>query len=469
MLSLVAVCVALRILVATVRITRPRGLDRVRLCVVLATWLGVAVLLGPTARAGSSDAPIGTRRITDPRNPPYYRLLGETDAAQVTLGKAVFSSQWVAAGTPGATRTGVGPLFNAASCDACHSDGTRGRGPTGDGPVPVALVIQLESPAAAVGTERRGDPVYGRVLNTAALDGAAPAEGVVTVRYREIGGYYYPDGTRWRMRVPQYHLVGLNHGPLAPTTVIKPRVAPSLFGVGLLEAVAETAINDEATVARSRGASMIGRFGWQGASLSIRDQTTKAFAREMGLTSGDRPSDDCTPAESDCLRQPNAGSPEVSEELLNALVAFERALAVPESPTQAGDDASEGSRLFADIGCAGCHRQRLPVELPEADGTKVRGVIAPYTDLRLHDLGVEMADENVSGAKVTSRWRTAPLWGLGYRIKTESHPTFLHDGRARSAEEAILWHSGEAAPARHKFIELWRRPREALLRWVESL
>jgi CxxC motif-containing protein (DUF1111 family) len=127
-------------------------------------------------------------------------------------------------------------------------------------------------------------------------------------------------------------------------------------------------------------------------------------------------------------------------------------------------NATLGSELFADIGCAGCHRPQLPVDLHEVNGTKVASVIAPYTDLRLHDLGVEMADENVSGARVVSRWRTAPLWGLGYRLKMESQPTFLHDGRARSAEEAILWHSGEAAGSRGRFVNLGPRSREALVR-----
>jgi CxxC motif-containing protein (DUF1111 family) len=264
-------------------------------------------------------------------------------------------------------------------------------------------------------------------------------------------------------------------------TVIKPRLAPALFGVGLLEAVPETAISEGATGAQTggrgsgeaawhlrQGARMLGRFGWQGDAISIRDQTTKAFAREMGLTSTERPSDDCTPAEPDCLGQRNGGTPEVSEELLEAVVAFQRTLAVPRSPANA-EDASLGSELFSDIGCAACHRPQLPVELPQSNGTRASGVIAPYTDLRLHDLGPEMADESASGVKVTSRWRTAPLWGLSYRMKSEAHPTFLHDGRARSAEEAVLWHAGEAAPARRKFVNLGPRSRQALLRWLETL
>jgi len=381
----------------------------------------------------------------------------------------VFNTRWAPAGTPGVARRGLGPLFNAASCAICHVNGGRGKGPAGDGPAPPALVIQLQAPGAHADTEADGDPVYGRVLNTVAVEGVQ-AEGVVTVRYREIEGRYYPDGIRWRMRVPRYQITGLAHGPLAAQTVIKPRLAPALFGAGLLEAVPAGALGAGAGGGANLpgGARARGRFGWQGESVSIRDQTTKAFAREMGLTTLDVPHDDCTAAEADCLRQPSEGVPEVPTELVDAVVTYVRTLTVPPSPVSARPDAA-GAALFATLGCTGCHKPELPVELTDAAGTKATAVIAPYTDLRLHDLGTGMADENAAGEKVPSRWRTAPLWGLGYRTRTEGHPTFLHDGRARSPEEAILWHSGEAAQARRSFMELWGQPRERLLRWLETL
>ncbi len=96
-------------------------------------------------------------------------------------------------------------------------------------------------------------------------------------------------------------------------------------------------------------------------------------------------------------------------------------------------------------------------------------MIAPYTDLRLHDLGMALADRDAAGVSVPSKWRTAPLWGLGYRLRRESMPTFLHDGRARSVAEAILWHGGEGASARRRFEELDSAQRQALLRWLGTL
>jgi CxxC motif-containing protein (DUF1111 family) len=241
----------------------------------------------------------------------------------------------------------------------------------------------------------------------------------------------------------------------------------------LLEAVPESVIARAETGAPAwrvyRGTRVVGRYGWQGGSVSIRDQTTKAFAREMGLTSPDQPYDDCTPAELDCQRPRNAGSPDVSADTVSAVLAYLSTQPAPESPRRSAEFSS-GLELFTDVGCAACHRPELPIDLPER-GTSAHapGVIAPYTDLLLHDLGIELADQTTTGTRVASKWRTAPLWGLSYRIRYQLSRTFLHDGRARSVEEAVLWHSGEAARARHRFMDLPARKRAALLHWLESL
>jgi CxxC motif-containing protein (DUF1111 family) len=440
--------------------------------------LGAAACIGLNARAQAA-APDAAGGIVQARTPPALRALPAPASAQLAAGRAVYSRHWVPAGAAGVGQ-GLGPLFNADSCAACHGEhGEGGDGPATDGPAPPALVVQLEGPAPASGAEPPGDPLYGHVLNTAAAAGLQP-EGAVTIRYSGTEGQYYPEGFHWRMRVPHYELSGLSRGPLARTTVIKPRLAPPLFGVGLLDAVPAAAIADAAPHVQSgsrrggepawilyRGVRTLGRFGWQGRSLAVRDQTAKAFAREMGLTTSDRPRDDCTPAEADCWQPREASSPEVVDELLDAVVSYVGALAVPESPARAPPD-SPGAELFATIGCAQCHRPELPVELTGADGQRTRAVIAAYSDLLLHDLGAEMADYDASGARVPSRWRTAPLWGLGYRSH-RSGTTFLHDGRARNLEEAILWHSAEGARARHNFVALFPRQREALLHWLEAL
>jgi CxxC motif-containing protein (DUF1111 family) len=438
--------------------------------------------IGATSRAPQASAPtqapadvapIGSQPFTNRRNPPSYRKLSDAEFARYDLGMAVFNTQFVPAGTPNAgRRAGVGPLFNSSSCDSCHNNGAHGRGPTEDGPAPSPLVMQLATTPTKNPTDPEGDPVYGRVLNTISLEGVPP-EGVAMIRYEEVSGHY-PDGSAWSLRAPHYTLTNLRYGPLSPQTIIKPRLAPALFGAGLLDA-ASVDRDPGATASGPAPANQApqdppahGRFGWQASALSVRDQTARAFAREMGLTSADMRSDDCTKAETACQQQPSGGSPEVSDDIFNAVVSFQRWLAVPASPTPHSTPDRDAS-TFTKLGCVGCHQPQLQVALTDDAGKDAPAVIAPYTDLRLHDLGSRLADENVAGKKVTSKWRTAPLWGVGYRMSLERFPTFLHDGRARSPEEAILWHDGEAAVARTHFEQLTAPERKVFLHWLETL
>jgi CxxC motif-containing protein (DUF1111 family) len=413
---------------------------------------------------------------------PLTCSIATAESPELELGRAAFCAQWSIAADPQLPRfAGVGPLFNATSCSTCHVDGAGGRGPAGDGAAPPDLVVQLEAPSADDSAPTKGDPVYGRVLNTTALNGVQP-EGVVMIHYTEREGYYYPSGERWYLRVPHYRIVQLSRGPLAHNTIIKPRLAPPLFGVGLLESVDEAAAIEGAASSRPgkrksageaswqwhQGIRMLGRLGWQAKSYSIRDQTSKAFAREMGLTSNESSGDDCTPAEPDCLRYNNTQPPEVADEIFDAVVAYVRAFAVQAAPAKPAD-SSLGAALFSSLNCDDCHRPSLPVTLPMGPGQSKSASIAPYTDLRLHDLGNEMTDEDASGRTIDTRWRTAPLWGLGQRLHRAGTATFLHDGRARTPEEAILWHGGEAAHSRRKFVDLGPRSRRALLHWLETL
>jgi CxxC motif-containing protein (DUF1111 family) len=415
------------------------------------------------AAAAPVTAPIGSMPYIDHRDQPPYLPLSGAVADQYQLGHAVFNTDFLAPGTPGAgRRAGLGPIFNSASCDECHNEGAHGRGPIFDGPMPNSMVVQLEAssdPATPTpdASDPPGDPVYGRVLSPAAVEGFTP-EGQVVIHYHVIQRTY-PDGTVWTLRQPEYELGRLNYGPLAANIVVKPRLAPALFGLGLLEAVSAPPVRPGP-----------GRFGWQAAALSIRDQTTRALSREMGVTSTDRPVDDCTSAETQCLQERHPQTPEISGELLDALLTFEKWLSVPANPKpQTPVEQAAGLRMFAATGCSACHQPVQPVSLTQPDGRRLSATIAPYTDLSLHDLGPGLADHDLSGAVHPTRWRTAPLWGIGYRLSRESRPTFLHDGRARSVEEAVLWHDGEASVVRERFEHLPREQREQLLKFVGAL
>ncbi len=420
--------------------------------------------LGAAAGAAAPAAPLGSMPYVNHRNPPPYLPLSGPVADAYSLGHAVFNTDFLAVGTAGAgRRAGLGPIFNSASCDECHNEGAHGRGPVLEGPLPNSMVMELEavaetaSAAPSAASDPPGDPVYGHIFSPLAVEGFTP-EGEVLIHYHVIQRTY-PDGSVWTLRQPTYELTQLGYGPVATGSVMKPRLAPALFGLGLL-----------AAVPGQPAQAGPGRFGWQGAALTIRDQTTRALAREMGVTSTDRPLDDCTARQTQCLQQRHAQAPEISGELLDALLTFEKWLSVPQNPAAPDpQQQSAGLKLFTVTGCSGCHRPVQSVALVQADGKPLRARIAPYTDLAVHDLGPGLADRDLAGAVHPTRWRTAPLWGMGYRLSRERFPTFLHDGRARSVEEAVLWHDGEAAVVRERFEHLPRVRREQLLKFVGTL
>ncbi len=400
-----------------------------------------AVLLASIAcGTEGAAAEFGRQEFKDSRNPPPLKALISDQQDRFDLGHAIFNTQFVPAGTEGAARRdGLGPLFNAAACDACHNEGAHGRGPTGNGLLPASVVVQLS-----------GDVSYGRTFNTAAIAGCVP-EGQVAVTFIERSGRY-PDGESWHLRVPQYVFSDLAHGPLEAHTIVEPRIAPALFGVGLLAAVAPEAA---------------GRFGWQGSTKTVREQTARAFSRDMGLTNPVVATDDCTALEVACRGAPSGGDPEISEEFLADVVEFQEMLAVPAALSLPESIAMPMRKLFAQLGCASCHQ---PTQAAKVQGRPDPAVtIGPYSDLRLHELGVDLDDRRVDGRPVATRFRTAPLWGMGYRLQHEMFPTFLHDGRARSLEEAILWHGGEAEKARRRFEATVALSRDALLRWLATL
>lgn len=421
--------------------------------------LAALVAAAACGGAAASSAADGYAGFADARNPPPYAPLDATERERYDLGHTLLNTHWVPAGTPSAgRRDGLGPLFNAASCDACHNNGARGQGLDKDGAAPAALVVQLRR--AGERNADIADPGYGHALNIGALDGFTP-EADVQVRYVERGGAY-PDGTRWTLREPRYELRALSAGPLAADTVIAPRLAPQLFGAGLLERVPDSELRTNAARGGGRLSRLpdgrIGRFGWQATTATVEDQTATALSREMGLSSPLIGHDDCTERQRACRAAPSGGTPEVSPEFMQAFAAFQRHLAVPRTPMAARDESAR----FAALGCAACHRASVPVE-------RVPGIatITPYTDLLLHDLGTGLADRRADGRIEPSAFRTAPLWGLGHAARRPL--ALLHDGRARSVEEAILWHDGEARAARRRFERLDADARRALLAWVTSL
>jgi len=306
----------------------------------------------------------------------------------------------------------------------------------------------------------RGDADYGFVLNGSAIKGFRP-EARVLIAYRNRVEKL-ADGASVELREPRYRVDQLEGPKLAPDTVLMPRLPPLAMGDGLLELVPATELErvarEEATVGID-GRRGLGRFGWQASEPTVASQVAVAFAREMGLTNPGESHDDCAPSNEVCNTAPQGGNPEVEPALFDAVVDFERwhAVPVPKEPDLTG----VGARLFGATGCAQCHRTALSMEPGK--------VIRPFTDLLLHDMGQGLADRTVADAVAPSRWRTAPLWGMHAASVATQAQHYLHDGRARSLEEAILWHDGEARPARDRFAQLSAADRHALTDWINTL
>ncbi|MCB9668664.1 MAG: thiol oxidoreductase [Alphaproteobacteria bacterium] len=391
-------------------------------------------------------------------------------------GNSFFNDAWVEAPASTQNRDGLGPLFNARSCSGCHfRDGRAAPPEDGRGPM-VGLLFRL---GAQDGTP---DPVYGGQLQDIGLPGV-PAEGTPVITTTLVPGTYR-DGTPWELALPDYTFEDLAYGPMDAATLVSPRVAPQMIGLGLLEAIAEDdllALEDPDDADRDgisgraqwredvvTGQLALGRFGWKGDAPNIRHQSAGAFNGDLGITSALFPVDDCTDAQAECLAEPAGGEPELEDRLLDRVVLYSQAVAVPIRRDWDTEGVLRGKRLFGRIGCDGCHTPSYTTsssDLPELEGQR----IWPYTDLLLHDMGPELADGRPLGEADGQEWKTPPLWGLGLIPEVNGHSRYLHDGRARSLEEAVLWHGGEAEASRERFTRLDADERAWLLEFLASL
>lgn len=399
------------------------------------------------------------------------------------MGNAFFNSPWVVAPASASARDGLGPLFNARSCDACHNNDGRGQPPLKADEQPVSLVIQFATPTPGGNNEPQSDPRYGANFNPFA-NGSVPAEGKVRIRHREIAGTY-GDGAPYTLLAPQYSFEDLAYGELAADTRLSPRVAPAVFGSGLLEAIPEAQImerndpddadGDGISGRPNRvwdpvaGGVVLGRLGWKLNQPDIAHQTAAAFSSEIGMTTSLRPEQTCTAVQTACKAAPSGGEPEISDQIFTHIVRYQRMLAVPVRRNLASPEVRRGAEMFAAAGCESCHRATFKTAKVDELPWLSEQTIHPFTDLLLHDMGEGLADGRADFAASGSEWRTQPLWGLGLQETVNRHTRLLHDGRARDVSEAILWHGGEGERAKEAFRTLPKKDREALLKFIDSL
>lgn len=420
--------------------------------------LAVAAVVGLAVPAGAYDA---SRPLDG---------LSKTAKLDFAIGQALFDRSWVTA--PSSTRAadGLGPLYNARGCAGCHPDAGRGRtpDPIDGGGQGFALRIAFH-------------PIYGRQIQTFGVAGHA-GEGRVVVAYTDET-VAYPDGTRVGIRRPAPSVVDPAYGPFESTHPTSLRIAPPVRGMGLLERIPESDILALADPDDRNGDGIsgrparlpdgsLGRFGWKAGHGTLTDQDAEAFSLDVGMSSPRYPDPwgDCTERQAACRTAPHGDSPEFEGlEIPAAVLALVDGYVRYLPPPGGGAPDSDGLALFASTGCAGCHHPSFQTGADVGNPALAGRTLFTFSDLLLHDLGPDLADRVDGPGVAGAEWRTAPLWGMSTANRGGSRPDLLHDGRARTVEEAILWHGGEAAGARRAFMELAPADRARLLRFVGSL
>ncbi len=457
-----------------------------------ASWLALAVSGTPPATPDpSEEKPGGDTTVFEVgRNAFSFAAanLDEEGRTAFAIGNSFFRRNWVEAPSSTGARDGLGPLFIARSCAGCHSQEGRGAPPTTfkrglTDEQPIALLFRL----SVMGADGKPapEPTYGDQFANASIQGVKP-EGQVHIRYAELPGQF-ADGTRYSLRQPAYRFSHLGYGPMQAHTLVSPRLAQQLPGMGLIDAIPEADILGNAQTQAERvdaihgmanrvfdpfaGKEVVGRFGWKANNGSLANQTAAAFANDIGITSEHAPIENCTPRQKACLAAPRGGKnggPEIDNDKLGKVVLYQATLAVPARRDFNDVDVRRGQALFAQAQCAVCHRPSYTTgesPFPALSHQK----IYPYTDMLLHDMGKGLADGRPDGLANGQQWRTPPLWGLGLVPDVNGHSFALHDGRARSTLEAILWHGGEADASRLQVLKMPKADRDALVQFVNSL
>lgn len=414
------------------------------------------------------------------------------------LGNALFRKNWVSSPSSTQASDGLGPLFNERACQNCHLKDGRGRPPEGGaGTTSMFLRLARDASSEEERAELAGhrllnfpDPAYGSQLQELAVPGLR-GEGRMRVGYQEekvtLG-----DGSVVSLRKPSYSVDGLGYGPLDPRTTLSPRLTPPMIGLGLIEQIASAdilahadpddrdgdGISGRPNIVRdgASGELALGRFGWKAQTASIREQAAEAFAGDIGISTPEvqKHWGDCTETEKACLAMPNGvqqrlGPVEAPPPVMDLVTFYSQNLAVPARRDIDNRQVLAGKKQFYEMGCVSCHTAKFVTLRGTPNNAQAFQLIWPYSDFLLHDMGPGLADGQVVGEATGSEWRTPPLWGIGLTGTVNSNTFFLHDGRARTLAEAVLWHGGEAQKARDRFAAADATNRDALVEFLESL
>lgn len=419
------------------------------------------------------------------------------DELTFKVGNGLFRKLWVSSPSSTLASDGLGPLFNARSCQRCHVKDGRGHPPEADDTNAVSMFLRISipgSPEDAVAEiddylATLPDPTYGTQLQDFAVQGY-PAEYKLGITYTEEA-IQLSGGQTASLRHPTYTAENLGYGPLHPGAMLSPRVAPQMIGLGLLEAIPaadivaladpvdadDDGISGRANVVWSAefNQPMLGRFGLKAGTPTIRHQSAAAFAGDIGISSPLFPSGagECTALQTDCQTAIHGDHDdrvtEIDQAGLDLVTFYSRNLGVPARRDVDDPAVLRGKQVFYETGCTSCHQPGFVTHRLADQPEQSFQLIWPYTDMLLHDMGDGLADNRPEARATGREWRTAPLWGIGLTQQVSSHTYFLHDGRARTLLEAVLWHGGEAQAQRDTVVSMPQVDRDALIEFLESL
>lgn len=395
--------------------------------------------------------------------------------AQHVVGDADFSNNFVT--SPAVINPGLGPIFNHVSCVSCHPK-------NGKSPQPISgsdlkgLLFRVSIPRADESQGPMPVPGLGGQFQTKATIGKT-AEGQVSISFEE-NNFMFADGTPYTLRKPVYTLTSTT-ATIPSNIMVSPRIAQQVIGLGLIENIKESDIISQQDIndADADGISgkvnrvlnpvsglfELGRFGWKANNATLLAQATSALHQDIGITSF------VFPIESSFGQVQYDGlndETEVDSQTVLDLTFYTQSLAVPKRRNFNDASTNNGKQLFFNIGCNKCHTQKY-VTGNSSQGFLSNQTIYPYTDLLLHDMGNELTDGRPDFLATGNEWRTPPLWGIGLTELVNGHTNLLHDGRARSILEAIMWHGGEAESQKNKVSRLSKKERDDLVKFVGSL
>ena len=420
------------------------------------------------------------------------RNLEEHMRINFLVGNALFERMWEDSSiSKNIAKDGLGPFFSARSCESCHINDGRGHIPITNKEDKISVVIQISQNIAQSNDYIKNieDDIYGgQISEFAVKDVLKEADIIIDYKYSlEM----YEDGRVVELRRPIIKIDNLNYGDFNESTIFSARIAQPMIGLGLIEHISDQSLlmNEDIDDTNKDGVSgkankvwdiqkeklAIGRFGWKAAQPSVYQQTADAFYHDMGLSNKlySNPFN-CTSKQVECAKAISGNSEEyddleVSNDQLDLVTFYSSQLGVPARRSINAENVKKGKEIFFALNCNSCHVESFTTGDTGSHANLNNQIIYPYSDFLLHDMGESLSDGVSEFFAQGSEWRTPPLWGIGLTSIVSDEYGYLHDGRARTIEEAILWHGGEANEIIQNYKKLKKNEVNQLLSFINSL